>query len=67
MTYYTFIKELEEEFLNEPNVRYVGYPDIYQLNSLPDLKYAIGYITPGTSRITDGFITFNLNLYYVDR
>lgn len=37
--YFKLIDNLKNEALKEPNCRTVLYPDIYEMNSTPDLKY----------------------------
>lgn len=67
MLYFELISELKKAFLDEPNINYVGFGDIYKLNSLPDLKYNVGYITPNTFNSSEDTITYSLNLYFVSR
>ena len=65
--YFKLIDNLKNEALKEPNCRTVLYPDIYEMNSTPDLKYWVFAITPGIIQAEDDYLTVNLNLYYVDR
>ena len=67
MMYYQLITELKNCALEEPNVRFTGSKDIFELNSLPDIDYSAFYITPNTFTITEDTIRYSLNLYYVDR
>ena len=46
MTYYQLITELKNCALEEPNIRFAGSKDIFELNSLPDIEYSVFYITP---------------------
>ena len=65
--YFKLIDNLKNEALKEPNCRTVLYPDIYEMNSTPDLKYWVFAITPGIIQAEDDYLTVNLNLYYVYR
>lgn len=67
MTYKEVLEGLVECALREPNIKFTGYKDIYELNSVPDINYSVFYITPNTFREEEDSITFSLNLYYVDR
>lgn len=67
MTYFQLISELKKCALEEPNVRYAGSKDIFELNSLPDIEYSVFYITPNAFTIDEDTIRYSLNLYYVDR
>ena len=50
MTYYEIISDLKEEALKEPNIRFAGSKDIYELNSNPDIDYGAFYITQNSHR-----------------
>lgn len=67
MTYYDLIKALKECALKEPNIRFAGAKDIYELNSLPNIDYDVFYITPNTHTLTEDTIRYSLNLYYITR
>lgn len=67
MTYYQLITELKNCALEEPNVRFAGSKDIFELNSLPDIDYTVFYITPNQHQMNSDTIKYSLNLYYIDR
>lgn len=67
MRYIDLLQELKEIAKQQPNIGFVGSKDIYELNSLPDLKYAIFYITPNQFQLNEDTIEYSLNLYYIDR
>ena len=66
-SYRALIEGLKSEALKEPNIRFAGSKDIYELNSLPDIDYGVFYITPNAHRWYEDYVTFSLNLYYIDR
>lgn len=67
MTYYEIISDLKKEALKEPNIRFAGSKDIYELNSNPDIDYGVFYITQNSHRWTEDMLYFSLNLFYIDR
>lgn len=67
MTYYEIISNLKACALEEPNINYYGYGDIYKLNSIPNIDYNVFYITPNTFSVDEDTITYSLNLYFVSR
>lgn len=67
MTYFQLITELKNCALEEPNIRFTGSKDIYELNSLPDIDYTVFYITPNQFIMDEDTIRYSLNLYYIDR
>ena len=67
MTYYELISELKQCALDEPNIRFVGAKDIYELNSLPNIDYDVFYITPNQHILTEDTIIYSLNLYFISR
>lgn len=67
ITYLELINSLKLSFLKEPNINWVGSKDIYELNSLPNIEYNVGYITPNTFHLSADTITYSLNLYYITR
>lgn len=67
LTYYDVISELKDCALEEPNINFAGSKDVFELNSLPDIKYGVFYITPNQHRLFEDTIRFSLNLYYIDR
>lgn len=70
MTYQQVIRELCKIAKTQHNVRYTGYGDLYRdLDSDPNIKYDVVYITPNqhTSDEETGFDRYNLNLIYISR
>lgn len=67
MTYYQLITELKKCALEEPNIRFAGSKDIFELNSLPDIEYSVFYITPNPFSMDEDLNRITLNLYYVSR
>ena len=53
MTYYQLITELKNCALEEPNIRFAGSKDIFELNSLPDIEYSVFYITPNPFNMSE--------------
>lgn len=66
-TYYQLIDALKKEASKEPNCNLQLYPDIYELNSRPDINYWVFAITPNIITADENTITANLNIFYVDR
>lgn len=68
MTYQQVVKSLEAIALNQHNVRYAGYGDLYRdLNSEPNIKYDVFYITPNQYTLEGDFNRFSFNLFYISR
>lgn len=67
MTYYQLITELKNCALEEPNIRFAGSKDIFELNSIPDIDYSVFYITPNPFNMSEDLDRVSLNLYYVSR
>lgn len=67
MTYYSLIEALKQTALQDPNIRFVGAGNIYELNNIPDLNYRVFYVTPNLSSGLQSVKQYSLNLYYIDR
>lgn len=67
MTYKQVLNGLMQSAVAEPNIKFSGCKDIYELNSLPNLEYSVFYITPNTFTSTSDAVAYDLNLYYIDR
>lgn len=67
MTLFEIINKLKDIAINKPNINYVGDGDVYTLNSLPNLDYSVFFITQNEHSIDGNTITYNLNLFYIDR
>ena len=67
MTLFEIINKLKSIAINKPNINYVGDGDVYTLNSLPNIDYSVFFITQNDHSIYSDTITYNLNLFYIDR
>lgn len=67
MTLFEIINKLKDIALSKPNINYAGEGDVYTLNSLPNIDYSAFFITQNNHSIDSNTITYNLNLFYIDR
>ena len=67
MTLFEIINKLKDIAISKPNINYVGDGDVYTLNSLPNIDYSVFFITQNDHSIYQDTITYNLNLFYIDR
>lgn len=67
MTLFEIINKLKNIAISKPNINYVGDGDVYTLNSLPNIDYSVFFITQNDHSIYQDTITYNLNLFYIDR
>lgn len=67
MTYYQLITELQNTAKQDPNIRFTGTGNIYELNNKPDINYRVFYITPNLSTSYEDVDQYSLNLFYIDR
>ena len=67
MTYYQLITELQNTAKQDPNIRFTGAGNIYELNNKPDINYRVFYITPNLSTSYEDVDQYSLNLFYIDR
>lgn len=67
MTLFEIIDKLKDIAISKPNINYVGDGDVYTLNSLPNIDYSVFFITQNDHSIYQDTITYNLNLFYIDR
>lgn len=67
MTLLEIIENIKNVASQTPNINYVGSGDIYVLNSAPNIDYSVFFITQGSHQWGEDTITYNLNLYFVDR
>lgn len=67
MTLKETIELLKTIAQSQPNIRYVGEGNVYELNHKPDIEYGVFYITQSNTQIFDNYVQYNLNLFYVDR
>lgn len=67
MTLFELINKLKNIAISKPNINYVGDGDVYVLNSLPNIDYSVFFITQNDHSIYQDTITYNLNLFYIDR
>lgn len=67
MTLFELINKLKDIAISKPNINYAGDGDVYTLNSLPNIDYSVFFITQNEHSIYQDTITYNLNLFYIDR
>lgn len=67
MTLFELINKLKDIAISKPNINYVCDGDVYTLNSLPNIDYSVFFITQNDHSIYQDTITYNLNLFYIDR
>ena len=67
MTLFELINKLKSIAISKPNINYVGDGDVYTLNSLPNIDYSVFFVTQNDHSIYQDTITYNLNLFYIDR
>ena len=67
MTLFELINKLKTIAISKPNINYVCDGDVYTLNSLPNIDYSVFFITQNDHSIYQDTITYNLNLFYIDR
>lgn len=67
MTLFEIINKLKDIAISKPNINYVGDGDVYTLNSLPNIDYSVFFVTQNDHSIYQDTITYNLNLFYIDR
>lgn len=67
MTLFEICRAIEDIAISKPNINHVGNGDIYDLNSKPNLKYGVFYITQTNHIISEDTTQFQLTLYYIDR
>ncbi|MBO5809629.1 MAG: hypothetical protein J6R32_02255 [Bacteroidales bacterium] len=67
MTLKTIIDLILEVAGNRPNIKTVREGNVYDLNDIPDVEYGVFYVTQGTHSFSQETITYNLNLFYIDR
>lgn len=67
MTLFEIINKLKDIAIRKPNINYAGDGDVYTLNSLTDINYSVFFVTQNDHLIDSDTITYNLNLFYIDR
>lgn len=67
MTLFEIINKLKTIAISKPNINYAGDGDVYTLNSLPNIDYSVFFVTQNDHSIESDTITYNLNLFYIDR
>lgn len=67
MTLFEIINKLKDIALSKPNINYASEGDVYTLNSLPNIDYSAFFITQNEHSIDSNTVTYNLNLFYIDR
>ena len=67
MTLKNIIELLKTIALSKPTIRYVGDGNVFDLNSVPDFKYGVFYITQQGSDIYENQEYHKLTLFFIDR
>ena len=70
MTYQEIVTAFNNISLTQPNVnQYIKSGNIYDLSSDRNAKFSVFCVTPGThtTNLREGYTTYNLFLYFVDR
>lgn len=67
MQYWEIIDNLKTCALMEPNINDFIAPDIYTLNSKPDINYNVVAVTPNTINMDEDTVNYSLYLYFVTR
>ena len=67
MTLFEIINKLKNIAISKPNINFVGDGDVYTLNSIPNIDYSVFFVTQNDHSIYQDTITYNLNLFYIDR
>ena len=67
MTLIELIDRLRDISLSNPVVNYFEEGDVYNLSSCPDVEYSAVYVTQGVHSGNFRQITYNLNIFYIDR
>lgn len=67
MDLYAIVNKLKDISLTIPNVNSTFDGDVFLLNSKPNLKYGVFFITETNHRQTVDTATYTLTLYYIDR
>ena len=68
MTLKQTVKELQRIALTQHNVRYAGEGDLYRdLDSNPELKYDVFYLTQNQHQTVEGFDRYSFNMFYISR
>lgn len=61
------VELIEEIAKNQPNVNQILRDDIYDLNTLQDIKYSVFCSTQQQHQEEGDFMTYNFVFFYVDR
>ena len=61
------VELIEDIARDQPNVNQILRDDIYELNTLQDIKYSVFCSTQQQHQEENGFVTYNFVLFYVDR
>jgi len=68
MIYQQVVNELIKIALTQHNVRSAGYGDIYNfMNTTPNIKYNVFYVTPAQMQSEEEFDRITLNLFHISR
>ena len=61
---YTFLEDIARRL---PDVRTVVENDILKINEMREVEYGVFGVTQNTHSSSEGWMTFSLNLFWVDR
>lgn len=67
MTLKRLFEELEGVALQIPDIRTCVRNDVTRLNEMRSVEYGVFAITQASHSYQDGAMTYNLNLFYIDR
>ncbi len=67
MTIKQLIATIEKIASKKPNINYVGVGNVYDLNTKPDVKYSVLYITPSKTDVYENEVTHSVTIFYIDR
>lgn len=67
MTLKQLIYNILEIAKEKPNIRTAQEGNIYDLNNMPDVEYNVFWLTQGQHRVGESTITYNFNMFYVNR
>lgn len=67
MTLKQLIYNILEIAKEKPNIRTAEEGNIYDLNNMPDVEYNVFWLTQGQHRVGESTITYNFNMFYVNR
>lgn len=67
MTLYEIIHKFSDIAIQQPNVNYTGFNDVFALNNRTNIDYGVFFVTQNNHQEYQDIIQYNLNLFYIDR